>query len=294
MSSSKLMQGIVAVSLLFSLVPGLKAEDFEATIANSRWQSTTNKIECTLTHTIPGYGKAIFNQSSGGKQHFALKSILGRQQQGAAHLVVYPQEWKCDSDPVMLAKVPLKVGEDPITLNKNTVYQLLAALRNGESAAFVMQPIDAPFKKHCPECDKIVLSTVGFQKAYKNYLKCIDDMVPESFAELKETVIHFESGSTLLSREAEDKLNELREYILADGKIRRVDVTGHSDSKGGYISNMKMANQRMWAVKDFLVFGGVKADIFTLKGFSDSTPVASNKTQDGRAKNRRVVIKLYH
>lgn len=294
MPSLKLVQGIVAVSLLFSLVAGLKAEDFEATIASSRWQSTTNKIVCTLTHTIPGYGKAIFSQSSGEKQHFVLESILGRQHEGNAQLMVYPQEWKCVTEPKLLAKIPLTVGDEPITLKKDTVYELLAALRNGQSAAFVMKPIDAPYKQSGQHKDRIILSAVGFQKAYKNYLKCIDDMVPDSFAELKETVIYFDSGSTLLSHEAEKQLNELKEYILADGKIRRVDVAGHSDSKGGYISNMHMANQRMWAVKDYLVFAGIKPAVFTLKGYSDRVSVASNKTPEGRAKNRRVVIKLYH
>lgn len=294
MPSSKHTQGIVALTVIFSLVPVLKAEDFEANIASSRWQSSTSKIECTLTHTIPGYGRALFNQSCGGKQHFALESILGRQLPGSAQLVVYPQQWKCDSEPVLLANLPLSVGEEPVELNKHTTYQLLAALRNGQTAAFVMAPPDASFQKRCTGDDKIFLSPVGFQKAYKNYLKCIDDMVPDSFAELKVTEIYFDSGSTILSYAAESQLNELKEYILADGKIRRVDITGHSDSKGGYISNMHMANKRMWAVKDFLVFGGVKPDIFTLKGYADTMPVASNKTEQGRAKNRRVVIKLYH
>lgn len=293
MPSPTLAQAIVAVSLLFSLVPRLNAEEFEASIGNSRWQSNTNKIECTLTHTIPGYGRATFTQSSGEKQHFVLESILGRQQKGNARLVAFPQAWKCNSEPKLLAKVPLKEGQEPITLSKATAYELLAALRNGESAAFVMKPEDAPYKQ-CKDSDKIMLSAVGFQKAYKNYLKCIDDMVPESFAQLKVMVIHFDSGSTILSRHAENQLNELREYILADGKIRRIDVAGHSDSKGGYISNYHMANQRMWAVKDFLVFGGIKPSVFTLKGFADRDNVASNKTEQGRAKNRRVVIKLYH
>ncbi|MCS5710947.1 OmpA family protein [Candidatus Berkiella aquae] len=285
---------IVAPTLLFSLVLGLKAEEFEANSANSRWQTITNKIECTLTHSIPGYGKAIFNQTNGGKQQFALESILGRQHKGSAQIVVYPQEWKCDTDPVLLVEVPLTVGTEPVTLKKNTVYQLLAALRNGQSAAFVMKPQDAAFEKQCTGDDKIMLSAVGFQKAYKTYLKCIDNMVPDSFAELKETEIYFESGSTILSRDAEAQLNEIKEYILADGKIRRIDVTGHSDRKGDYISNMHMANKRMWAVKDYLVFAGIKPELFTLKGYADRMPIAPNKTAEGRAKNRRVVIKLYH
>lgn len=293
MPSLKLAQGIVAVLLLFSLVPRLNAEEFAATISGSRWQATVSKIECTLTHTIPGYGRATFSQASGEKQHFVLESILERQKQGQARLMVYPQEWKCNSEPKLLAKVALRQGEEPITLNKSTVYELLGALRNGQSAAFVMKPEDASFQ-HCPDCDKIKLSAVGFQKAYKTYLKCIDDMVPDSFAELKEMVIHFESGSTLLSHEAEKQLNELKEYILADGKIRRVDVAGHSDSKGGYVSNMHMANKRMWAVKDYLVFAGVNPEVFTLKGYADKVSVATNKTPEGRAKNRRVVIRLYH
>jgi outer membrane protein OmpA-like peptidoglycan-associated protein len=119
-------------------------------------------------------------------------------------------------------------------------------------------------------------------------------MIPDSFAQLKETTLHFESGSAILSKEAEGRLKEIAAFILADGKIRKVAIQGHSDGKGSYQANAYLANQRMWAVKDFFVLtNGISPNMFTLKDYADKVPVASNKTAAGRAKNRRVIIKLY-
>lgn len=286
---------IVTFSLLISLVQQpLLAETFRAPIDQSRWKTKTNKLECTLTHTIPGYGEAVFSQSSGEGQRFVLESILGRLTPGKAKLMVTPPKWKYDNDSRLLANIDVVPGKMPITLSKTTVYQLLENMRLGLTPQFVMKPANTALSKNSHDKDKVVLSLVGFQKPYQDYLKCIDNMVPHSFAELKEIVLYFESGSAILSHEDEAKLNELAAFIRADGKIRRIDVLGYADSKGGYQTNLYLTNLRTWAVKDYMVMHKqIPMDLFRLKGYAESSPVATNKTKEGRAKNRRVIIKLY-
>jgi OOP family OmpA-OmpF porin len=80
-------------------------------------------------------------------------------------------------------------------------------------------------------------------------------------------------------------------------KIRGTDVemviaTGHTDSVGTEQYNQRLSERRAQAVKDYLVSKGVPASKITTIGKGESQPVATNKTKEGRQKNRRVDIEF--
>jgi outer membrane protein OmpA-like peptidoglycan-associated protein len=284
---------IVAFSILISLVEVAYSENFKAPMDASSWKTSTSKLECRLSHNIPGFGHATFSQASHQHQHFILESTLGRLSTGNAKLEAYPPFWK-HHQRIKLAQLPVSVGKHPIKITNNTAYELLQSLELGNTPAFIISPANAAPKGNNLQHDKVALSPVGFQKPYKEYLQCLAQLIPDSYEQLKETVLHFESGSAILSREAEARLKEVAAFVRADGKIRKIAIQGYTDSKGNYQANAYLGNQRMWAVKDFFVLtNGISPELFSLKDFGDKVPVASNKTAEGRAKNRRVVIKLY-
>ncbi len=69
----------------------------------------------------------------------------------------------------------------------------------------------------------------------------------------------------------------------------RVRVDGHTDNKGKKAANQKLSDQRAKAVVTYLVnIKKVDANRLTSKGFGPDQPIADNKTEEGRAKNRRV------
>lgn len=285
---------IVTFSFLLSLVQPSLAEQFRAPVAESSWSAGISKLECTLRHTIPNYGHVTFSQVSGGHQHFSMHSVLGRLAPGTAKIVVSLPRWRYNNYPIYLGKVPVSVGQTPIHLSKITVYQLLENLERGRTPTFYITPANTAGSPASRQRDEIVISAVGFQKPYKEYLNCISQMIIHPFSELKVSVLHFESGSSILSPENEHRLKELAEFIKADGKIRKITLDGYSDSKGNFQANVQLSYERMWAIKDFLVMHhGISTKIINMKDFADKGPVATNKTATGRAKNRRVVIKLY-
>ncbi len=80
-------------------------------------------------------------------------------------------------------------------------------------------------------------------------------------------------------------------------KLRGVDLelviaTGHTDSIGTDKYNQKLSERRAAAVKDYLVSKGIPASKITTIGKGESQPVATNKTAEGRQKNRRVDIEF--
>jgi OOP family OmpA-OmpF porin len=80
-------------------------------------------------------------------------------------------------------------------------------------------------------------------------------------------------------------------------QLRGVDLelviaTGHTDSVGSDAYNQKLSERRAAAVKEYLVSKGIPASKVTTIGTGESQPVATNKTAEGRQKNRRVDIEF--
>ena len=74
--------------------------------------------------------------------------------------------------------------------------------------------------------------------------------------------------------------------------LEMVIATGHTDSVGTDAYNQRLSERRAAAVKDYLVSKGIAASKITTIGKGESQPVATNKTAEGRQKNRRVDIEF--
>jgi outer membrane protein OmpA-like peptidoglycan-associated protein len=104
----------------------------------------------------------------------------------------------------------------------------------------------------------------------------------------------FEFNESTLTKGAKDTLGVAVRY-LKDHDDVRVEIQGHTDSKGSDDYNMKLGTRRAESVKTFLGSQGIHADRVSTRSFGETQPVADNELngQDnpaGRALNRRVVI----
>ena len=78
--------------------------------------------------------------------------------------------------------------------------------------------------------------------------------------------------------------------FLKDNPNVKVEIQGHTDNVGSDAYNLKLSEARAKAVYDLLVAMGIPPGQMTYKGYGERQPVASNKTEAGRAKNRRTVF----
>ena len=99
----------------------------------------------------------------------------------------------------------------------------------------------------------------------------------------------FDFRSSDLKPEAKTQLENVAEAMAKNPSVN-IRVEGHTDSVGSEKRNERLSRLRALSVKAFLVKHGVAASRISTKGFGSSKPIADNKTEEGRAKNRRVEI----
>jgi outer membrane protein OmpA-like peptidoglycan-associated protein len=103
--------------------------------------------------------------------------------------------------------------------------------------------------------------------------------------------IFFITGSAKLSSKSNAALNEVIK-ILNDDQALKLSIEGHTDNVGKADYNKTLSDKRANSVKTYLVNKGVDESRLTAEGFGMDMPVADNKTVAGKAKNRRVELKL--
>ncbi|RJP95627.1 MAG: OmpA family protein [Desulfobacteraceae bacterium] len=102
--------------------------------------------------------------------------------------------------------------------------------------------------------------------------------------------IFFDSGKSVLKPESEAAVAEIATLLKADPGLK-VYVVGHTDNVGGVDSNVKLSQDRAEAILQALVRGhGIDSSRLRAHGCGQFAPVASNDTEDGRARNRRVEL----
>lgn len=103
--------------------------------------------------------------------------------------------------------------------------------------------------------------------------------------------IYFNTGSAKLLSKSYAALNEVVKVLQEDTHLK-LSVEGHTDNVGKDEFNQTLSNNRAQSVKDYLVSKGINEARISSQGFGETQPVADNNTEAGRARNRRVVLKV--
>ena len=103
--------------------------------------------------------------------------------------------------------------------------------------------------------------------------------------------ITFDFGSANLKSEYYEVLNAVA-MVFEDFDKTYIDVYGHTDSIGSQKYNYKLSYRRANCVAEYLIAQGCNSHRFSIQGFGETRPVASNASKSGRSQNRRVEIEI--
>jgi OOP family OmpA-OmpF porin len=99
--------------------------------------------------------------------------------------------------------------------------------------------------------------------------------------------ITFEFNKAILTQEAKKYLDEIISLLVKMPTIK-MQINGHTDNVGISDYNLKLSKERAKSVYNYLIEKGINADRLGYDGYGDTKPIDSNKTEEGRANNRRV------
>lgn len=100
----------------------------------------------------------------------------------------------------------------------------------------------------------------------------------------------FDTGSSVLSANAMQKLDKFIEQTKASPNIKQIKVEGHTDNTGTDQINIPLSNARAQRVRDYFIANGLDNLDIQAEGYGSTRPVGDNNTKQGRSENRRVDI----
>ena len=98
----------------------------------------------------------------------------------------------------------------------------------------------------------------------------------------------FDFDKTTLKPTGKNELDELVRFITTWDKVEVIVIIGHTDSIGKEEYNMRLSQRRVETIKAYLIEREIPAETIYAEGKGESEPIATNKTREGRAQNRRV------
>ena len=110
---------------------------------------------------------------------------------------------------------------------------------------------------------------------------------------LSDDKVKFSFGAASLTGDAMSALDDLVAKVKSYGKQLYIELEGHTDSVGNEESNIVLSEERAATVRNYLnQNGGIPLHAMNTIGLGESQPIADNQNENGRAANRRVVIRV--
>ena len=104
--------------------------------------------------------------------------------------------------------------------------------------------------------------------------------------------LEFNSGSSIVQKKSKGELYKILNMMQAHPN-NVLDIYGHTDNVGQEALNQKISYRRAKVVADFLISHGIDPERLNVQGFGEAYPRSTNKSAEGRKRNRRVDIKFY-
>lgn len=260
---------------------------YGADLEEASWRTSGNRLECRLSQDIPGYGKATFKHRALQAVEFRVSSSYTPRNPGQALMFVEPPDWKKYAVRKVLGRVPLNNAQDTIVLPDDWAQRMALELREGMEAVWT----------HGDWADGQDLVTarvspLRFETAWREFESCAEQLIDYGYDDVSASEFYFSKTGMTLSASEKKYLDRLAEYVSLDTDFQHIYISSHTDSRGVRRLNQAVSQKRADMVKKYLVDKGVNPKRFVIVAMGEQNPRYDNRTKTGRAKNRRVEVKL--
>ncbi|NME67758.1 OmpA family protein [Flammeovirga aprica JL-4] len=103
--------------------------------------------------------------------------------------------------------------------------------------------------------------------------------------------IFFDTNSSKIKKSSYNELENVLSFLKVNSNVV-IQIEGYTDNTGDYDINMMLSQKRADAIVAYLIDAGISKERLISKGFGEENPVADNKTEEGKAQNRRTEFKV--
>jgi outer membrane protein OmpA-like peptidoglycan-associated protein len=262
-----------AYALLALLLGGSSAPpdmDFEhevqrhsTRLSQALWEPRNDAVACRLVHRIEGYGEARFVARVDDDLAMTLHSEHPQPMAARAELLLLPAHWQNRGQPTTLADIDVAAGAAPVSVENDLARRLFDGLRMGHAGA-----VRFPSQPSYTTTREVVLLPVHFRPLLLQFDECrarlssaaASSSATSPLASLPKEVrdsIFFTTDSAELTASAVEKLDQIATAFMSQPAGTRIQLQGFADPRGNTAYNRRLAEQRLFAVRYYLVTQGV-------------------------------------
>lgn len=276
---------IVLMVVSQAVFAGVSQRHYSAQMGSEEWRVSTSRLRCGLSLKLQDYGIAYFEQYATKDPHFIISNWQREKHQAKIEVWTMPPNWRRHLKPELITTTQAQFSEYLFLLHRKSTLNVLSGLMEGYMTRI-------KYKSDIGQTVRVDLSPINFKKSYNRYIRCVGNLLPFNYLDIQLTKLYFNPGQDELTVVDRQQLDRIRLYVSVDPTVKAVRVSGYSDNTGRRGFNNAVSEARAKAVANYLLEKGMSEEKLRVTWYGMKYPADSNDTEIGRAKNRRVVIKV--
>lgn len=287
MSTKRVMlKAVAAAALVYAGAVGADTH-YAGSMEATRWQLDASVFACKLYQPLDQFGEAVFLHRAGEDQRFYLAAHNRLLAAGPAAIEAFTPLWQPVHRAHAIDSVSLEGGAEPLQLDWRDSQALVNQLHRGMQLA-----VTAYAWHDASQQVSLVMAPTGFEVGFRDFLACTNQLLPANYDQISRSSVHFLPGAVEFEDDQRQVLDHLVRYVLAEPHVTALVIDGHSDGMGLRADNLALSQQRAEAVHAYITERGVPEELVQVRWHGERYPIASNRTPEGRAENRRVTLRV--
>ncbi|NOH70284.1 OmpA family protein [Vibrio pectenicida] len=270
--------------IIFYCSSAMAKFEYEVPMDKVNWMYKGSSLKCSLFFNNSSYGKFIFRSEEVGKINFKIDLVENNDRWKYGQLYSTPEPWSNNNKSKGVGHhVPIKNGH--FTFNTD-ISGLLDKIIQGNWIKLSLSG------NQTSELQSLLLPTIRIQRPLVQFRNCLSYLPQMPYSTARNITFTFDQGERTLNRAHKQTLNALSTYLHADNNISHILIDGYSDNIGSDLSNLALSKQRADEIAKGLIDKDISKEKIQVRSHGSRYPMVSNETIEGRAKNRRVTIRL--
>ncbi len=277
----------IGFTLLLSFFPltGFAGQTMTIPMDLVSWKYSGDAFQCNLSQPVSPLGTLRF--AARPNRPLSLQLVNPQAQSNWSNAELFQQAAPWQKTSLTSQSFGLgKVNRDGLVHFESGVETLLSRLASG---SWIRLELDSTQAGHQ---QSVQIPSTRIQSAVARFNQCRAKLPQMAFTEARDLVLQFNFGQRVVSAAQRQQLQALASYVRVDSEVNKVLIDGHTDNVGNAIANLQIARVRADDVASVLVELGLPVAKLEVRAHGDRYPVASNRTKQGQAKNRRVTVRL--